>query len=578
MTDSPHSTSQGAATRTGPPAAALEARRRYGAVLQSALVVVAALALLWPRARERDFWWSDASRHGLDGVFLVDMVRDGGIVAPRAYTIRYAARYPALGVAYYPPLFAALEALAYGVAGVTYATARGVVVLFGALAGLGCYLLGRRLRGGWFGVVAAIGFLTMHDAVYWSRDVMLEMPAAALGIGAMVFSYLWVEEGRRWAVILCGVCLGAALMTKQTSAFLFAVPPAHALLRGRWRQLLTWRACAGFGLAAAVAVAYGAFLFMVYRHTLLFAVKGKGLAGAATGWGLPRLTYFFRVLPSVSSVPCVVLAAVGAAAGLWRRRWRELCLPGLWCAAAYAFATYACPGRSRFMFGVLPAVAIAGALGVWELLPARVGWVPARVIGATALVVYFGYSGLSVGVPWVSDGYRQAAGLVVAEPQGETVLFHGYHAGNFVYHVRVADRERAAIVLRSEKLFGRVHRLGHATEQFEPAVATAEEIAELLTAHGVGYVVIEPNGHSAASALDLLLRDAVSRPPWRLSAEVPVASHLAKPGEGEILVYENPEAGRATAEAIPFWVPLSERTLRVTYESLRRDRQGWGRP
>ena len=180
-------------------------------------------------------------------------------------------------------------------------------------------------------------------------------------------------------------------------------------------------------------------------------------------------------------------------------------------------------------------------------------------------------------LPHLRD-YRLLIVAALAEPKGETVLFHGYHAGNFVYHVRVADRERRAIVLRSDKLFGRVRRLGHAEERFEPMVATAEEVAELLTAHGVGYVVIEPNGHSAASAVEPLLRDAVSRPPWRLSAEVPVASHLSKPGEGEILVYENPEAGRATAEAIPFWVPLSERTLRVTYEALRRDRQGSGRP
>ncbi len=569
MTDPAGGPSEGRATAADRRSAAAQQRSRYELLVQSLLVVAVAVVLLWPRARERDFWWSDASRHGLDGVFVTDFVRDHGFLDPYAYTVRYAARYPALGVAYYPPLFAVVEAAVYCVAGSGYGAARATVVLFGVVAGLGCYALGRRVRGGWFGLVAALAFLTMHDVVYWSRDVMLEMPAAAMGVLAMFLCYLWVEERRRWAVIACAGCLAAALLTKQTAAFLFAVPPAYAVARGRWRLLLDWRALVALGLCVGVAAAYGAFLLFAYRHTLLLALQGKGIAGAQRSWGLARLVFVPARLPAVASVGSVCLAGIGVLLGLWRRRWRELALVGLWFAMGYAFATYACPGRTRFIFNVLPCVALAAALGLWELVPARVRGVPGRAILGVAFVLYQGWVGWGVDVPWVSGGYERAAGIVVEAPLGETVLFHGYHAGNFAYHVRRKDHRRRAIMLRSDKLFGRVHRLKGRAEQFEPTVASAAEVQATLEAHGVGYVVLEPGNGTAASPVRPLLEVAVGQSPWSLRARVPVSSHRAKPGNGEILVYENPRAGRAKAETIPFWVPLSKRTYRVTYAELR---------
>jgi len=51
---------------------------RWATAAQVLAVVVLAVVLQWPRARERDFWFSDASRHALDGVFVVDLVREGG--------------------------------------------------------------------------------------------------------------------------------------------------------------------------------------------------------------------------------------------------------------------------------------------------------------------------------------------------------------------------------------------------------------------------------------------------------------------------------------------------------------------
>jgi len=549
---------------------------RWATAAQVLAVVVLAVVLQWPRARERDFWFSDASRHALDGVFVVDLVREGGWRAPHAYGQRYFARYPALGVVYYPPFFALVEAAVYAVVGPGVGAARATVVAFGVAAGLGCYALGRAMVGPGFGLMAACCFLTMRDSVYWARDAMLEMPMAAMMVLAAWFFYLWVERERRWAVCAAAAALVAAVLTRQTAGVLVPVFAGYVVLRGKWRLLKRPEALASLAFVVVVLGCYGVFQVRYYGSQVNSSLVGEGVL-AKVG-SLRRWAYFARHLPRGTSLPLAVLAVPGLVAALRRRAWGIMGLCALWLVMGYVMLTYVGIRTPRYAFPFLPSVAFLAVFGVWALVPRRAWGLPTRAVVCVALLAFQLWWASGVHVPWVSDGYRQAAALVVAEPKGETVLFHGYHAGNFVYHVRVADRERRAIVLRSDKLFGRVRRLGHAEERFEPMVATDEEVAELLTAHGVGYVVIEPNGHSAASAVEPLLRDAVSRPPWRLSAEVPVASHLSKPGEGEILVYENPEAGRATAEAIPFWVPLSERTLRVTYEALRRDRQGSGRP
>jgi len=546
-------------------------RGRALAAAQVLLVVAVAVAAQWPRARECDFWFSDASRHALDGVFLIDFVRDGGWTSPYSYGLHYAARYPALGVLYYPPLFAAVEAAVFLVVGPSFEAARATVVLFGVAAGLGLFALGRCLRNGWFGLVAAVCFLTTRDAVVWSRDVMLEMPMAAMSILAMLFLHLWVDRDKRWSAYGCCLSLLGAVMIKQTGVFLFPVVLAYVVLRRRWRLLWRREAIIGYVVLLAVLVPYALFQFRFYKATVVSAVQGSGPTGAEGRIGAAsRWLSYLLALPAASSVPLAGLAAVGFVWVLARRRAAEEKLFVLWFAVAYLLASYVAPCRSRYVFVLLPSIAVLATLGLWAVASWRVGRVPVVALAGAVLLAYQAYVAATADVPWVSGAYRRAARLVTEHPRGETVLFHGYHAGNFAFHVRLADRERRQIVLRSDKLFGRVHRLGMANAAFASGVETQTAVEALLRAHGVGYVVVEPNHCSPADPVRPLLLAALGEPPWVERARIPLATHRAKPGSGEVRVYENPEAGQATEACIPFWVPLSRRELQIRYEALRR--------
>ena len=92
----------------------------------AAMLFAAGTVLLFLSAPHHgEFWWSDAPRHALNGVFVKDLV--AAIPAhPSAWAMQYYVRYPALTILFYPPLFYAISAPFYAVFGVSEATALGV--------------------------------------------------------------------------------------------------------------------------------------------------------------------------------------------------------------------------------------------------------------------------------------------------------------------------------------------------------------------------------------------------------------------------------------------------------------------
>ena len=621
----------GAPGTAGESARALGRRsaRRRRAWLAADVVLLAAVTVLLLRRRpgEDSFWYPDASRHAMDGVFIIDILRDGGFGNPYHYGLHYAAKYPAVGAAYYPPFFALVEAGVYCLAGIGMASARATVVLFAVVGAVAAYLHGRAARGRAFGLTVALCFVTMPEVALWSRGVMLEMPAAAMVLLTGLFVHLWANERKRWAGYACALALVASVLTKQSAAFMFAVVPLYLITTRRARLLWSREALIAYALFAALLVPYGVLQWRTYGNVVKYAASGKG---AGRLLDPARWTYLFRRMPRAASWPVAVLAAVGLAfaildlrLAIGGRRARPAaggrkpqaasqqlgasdrqsavgsqqsavsrqrpeiknqksrirngeCPLGhylvVWFLVAYVFSAYAMSGSLRYLYLVFPIVAFLAAYGVHTLVPLRVGLgaVPVRGLCIAYVLGWQSCLAWNVSVPRVSDGYEKAAELVASCPRGETVLFHGFLSGNFIYHVRVADPERRLIVLRSDKLFGRLHRLGDKKGTFSSDVESATDVRQLLQEHGVGYVVIEPNDSSQVRGVNGFLLEAVSQPPWQRRACVPLTSHRTLPGSGDILVFENPQAGRARAETIPFWVPMSQREFRVTYDQVRR--------
>ena len=81
-------------------------------------------------ATATDITLNDQARHALNGVALLDIVREGGLSRPVAWLRDYFVHFPALSMPYHPPLFPAVEALFYAAFGVNPVSARLAVAGF----------------------------------------------------------------------------------------------------------------------------------------------------------------------------------------------------------------------------------------------------------------------------------------------------------------------------------------------------------------------------------------------------------------------------------------------------------------
>lgn len=457
------------------------------------LAIILALAALFFLTSPRDgaFWWSDAPRHALNGVFLKDFALAAPIRDPIGFAEQYYLRYPALTILFYPPLLYVLSAPFFLVFGDSHAVAQAVVALHLPLLGVGTWLLARLWLARWSALACAVLLLGMPEIGLWGRQVMLEIPALAYLVWAALFTVRHARSGSTISLLLAVGFALAALYTKLNMAF---VLPALVvfLLMARGRALLanrvTWLVVAlgMLGLAPLVA------LQIVFGQANLQSVAGipDTAASRATlaGW----LWYAAR-LPEMTGILPLPLAALGLAAGLRRDPAipaAERVLPVLWFVFGYLALSFVELKEARHGVILLVPVALWAAAGLDLVVGALTVRRDLRAAIPPALALAFTAASLaSHPVPRV-DGYREAAQRAAALAAPDTaVLFSGKRDGAFVFNMRTVTDRPDLYTLRADKLLLRIavrRELGVAQAGY-----TEAEIAAKLGELGVGVVVAQ---------------------------------------------------------------------------------------
>lgn len=103
-----------------------------------------------------DFYWSDAPRHALNGVFVKDFLAAAPWDDPLGFAYRYYAQYPALTILFYPPLFYVTSAPFYAIMGVSQSTALFVIMFYYIAFALGAWRLFSFWFSGWRSVAATV--------------------------------------------------------------------------------------------------------------------------------------------------------------------------------------------------------------------------------------------------------------------------------------------------------------------------------------------------------------------------------------------------------------------------------------
>ncbi|MBV8841171.1 MAG: glycosyltransferase family 39 protein [Bryobacterales bacterium] len=495
-----------------------------------AALALAVTILLLTSPYHADIWWSDASRHAMDGAFYRDLVRYHPIGHMRQFAMNYYLRYPALTILFYPPLFPVVEGMFFGIFGISLFTAQLTVSVFYLAAAWGVYVLCRRWMSPGPALAVSLLFIGCPEVAFWGRQVMLEIPVCAFLIWTAVAFVRYLEDRRPGLAYAVAVLLAGAAYTKQTSMFI--VP---ALLWTGWRKF-------GPALFKDRHVWGSAGLFTALMVPLLIVnLKfGRLNAGSVVGgdWnGIPvfswqGLSYYARQFPSQTNWAIVVLAVVALVAWVALGKGAEGdSFFAAWLAAGYAFFSFIALKEPRHTVLILLPLAFFAVRALTRFAPPAI--VP--ILAVTFAVVSFGNTMLRHPPPYV-DGYAKAAEYIAARaPRGSVVLFSGYRDGAFIFDLRRQLKRTDLWVLRADKLLLRVavgRQLG--VEQLRVSEAETEGMINEL---GVSYIVNQPNFWDDLSNMQQL-QHVLHSSQFRKVATIPITSNVNHT-DRELEIYEN---------------------------------------
>jgi hypothetical protein len=499
-----------------------------------ALLALAVALLFHTTPTAGDFWWSDAPRHAMDGVFYHDLAHDVPITHPKQWAMDYYLHYPAIVVLFYPPVFALVEAIFFTLCGISHITAQLTVSFFFLAAAYGAYFLTRQWVGEAAAFATALLFIGTPSMALWGRQVMLEIPTFASLIWSCYFFSRYLNTRRPRHLYLTIALLVVAIYTKQTVVFTLA---AYLLTlyfvdrNGLFRRREFWWAAGVF----AVGVTPLAVVTLLWGRLNLQTVAGGGWVQysrlSLSGW-----LYVARQWPYQVGWPVLALAIIYCAGAMVWRKWR-LSSPVLfflmvWLLTGYTFFTLIALKLQRHTIFLIFTLVFFAVLTIMRALPATVAPYAAVILA----VVVFSHTLLVEHVPWVS-GYRAAAQYVCSiAPPDSVILFSGLRDGSFIFNVKSTPQCKNATIIRADKLLLRVpedRRLFGVTE----LGVSESDFKDMLRRYEVRFVVLEPNFWNDLRSMQMLV-SVLHGNQFKLLTTIPVAGDH-EPTESHLEVYQN---------------------------------------
>jgi 4-amino-4-deoxy-L-arabinose transferase-like glycosyltransferase len=499
------------------------------------LLAVAVFLFFKTSPTQGDFWWSDAPRHAMDGVFYYDMARALPIAHLKQWAINYYLQYPAVTVLTYPPLFALVEALFFAVFGVSHATAQLTVSVFFLAAAWGAYILARRWMGRIPALAAALLFIGTPAMALWGRQVMLEIPTFAFLLWSACFFFLYLDSERPRFLYFVVLFVLAAAYTKQPAVFIvlpYLLTLYFVYRNGLFRRRELWWSALLFVIGM---LPLGIFTWLWGRANVQQAVGGgwvKHSRLSATTWSYVA-SYEWPLQMGWVVLALAVAYCIGC---LVRKEWRlpksALFFFLAWVASGYVFFTVIAVTSQRYTIFLIFPFALFAILAIVRFLPARLG----PYVALAFAVSCFGYILARRPVPRIT-GYRDAAQYVCSmAPPNTVVMFSGWRDGSFVFNVRALPECKNLTVIRADKLLLRVaiHRDLFGVKELGVVEA---KLKEMLGRFGVHYIVMEPDFWSDLQSMQMLVQ-TLHQDQFKLLTTINAVNNREHNGS-KLEIYEN---------------------------------------
>lgn len=470
------------------------------------LLSVLAVHLLMAEPTE-PFWNGDETRHVMTGIFTADALTEGGWREPRAFAEAYYQRSPALGLIVWPPGFYAVEGAAMLAFGRTFETARWLTVAYCLLACVMLYRLVCLTHGRAAAAIAVLLFAFSREVFFFSRNVMLEVPAAAFVLMAMLHLELFLRGQRRRDLWLCALACVLAGLHRYDAVLLAIAIVLRLAFAGRLDLLL----CKKVLLAVVCVVLLLAPVYLLAAWEIGgvqagAAAQGSDPSSTRSGW-LDRGTFLLRTTWAQLGQTACAAAAIGLLLSFQRDRRAQSAPYWSMILATFLFFAPMAEQESRhaiYWVGAMAALAADAVLAAGRGLGHRlaVPLLAAIVIGGAAFWT------LKQPVPWVR-GYSAAAEHFIRKaPEDGVLLFDGHMSGTIVYEVRIRDPRRTRWLLRADKLL--YAALSDPRHGYVEWADTDEAILDRLRAIAPDIIMVESPRARTDTPMSRRLRDLLA--------------------------------------------------------------------
>jgi len=450
-----------------------------------------------------DFFWSDESRHAMDGVYFLDLIKDMPIFHLYQYTKQYYAKYPALGLTWYPPFFAMVEAIFYAIFGISTFAARFTVIFFALLGVFIWYVWIREIYNQEIAFYSGLLFVTTPLVVYWSHAVMLEIPTLTMIILSFYCFYKYFELDEKKYAYYLALSLSGALLTKQTAAFIIPLFFSYILIRKKHKKLIKKECIISYIILAIFIIPLT--IFTLKFGTLGLRVTLGDLKEVSKGTTLEQWSYYLRLLPNIFSWP-ILLLSLPIIPFIIKEKDKNGLLFLLWIFWWYVCFSYIFGYQGSFSkygnyYGiyVVPPFCLLTVLTLNKLRD-KLKFLPTLIL--IIISIYQIILSFNIKTPYIPNIYEEAAKFVAQNPKGTTTLVSAYYDGNFIFHVRRHDPKRRMIILRADKtlvslaVFRRFGVYSH--------VHNENDIYNMLQDYGTGYIVVEDKDLIGIKAFKIL--------------------------------------------------------------------------
>jgi 4-amino-4-deoxy-L-arabinose transferase-like glycosyltransferase len=502
-----------------------------------ALLPIAALVLFYfmtsPTAG--NFWWYDSSRHAMNGVFLRDLLTEGGWLHPVRFASQYYEKYPAVNIGFYPPFFYITSVPMLLLFGTSHAVSQSVVALYVMGLGTLAWQLSRRVMDPRSATASVLALLALAPVALWSRQVQLDVPAVSVYFLAAYALIRHLENGHQGWMFGAALAVGLGMLTRVQGVFMVAVL-MFFLFGPRYVQRPPF-ARRVLALVLTAVVALPAIVGMIYFQKVSSAL-------ATDHPGMPKLSsldnwlWYAVRLPEQVGWPAVAFIVVALPTTLWLA-WNER-LPVssrvlLACGACgWTFFSLVSNKDPRFNLPSVLFLFLVAANTVYLVAPKT-----ARVLLALMAGWLLFQLGTLGPVPEV-NGFREAVALIQEiTPKNANVLICAHRDGTFIYDMRTQGTRRDVGVRRGDKLFVELNvmrELGIRDRQLDKAA-----ILTMLDKAGVATVVMQ-RGYLADQPSIQHFQALVDDGTYYVKVRTVAMSGTTDPNENALVVYERSAA------------------------------------